>query len=183
MRFRLLFLIVCCLSACAQQTASQNEPAKPVISVSATTRLLNAKTVFVKKIAGGDIAFDIVNNAIVGWPRYIVVDDPEKADLLIEVSSPAPPKKDDNNGVKGSSGSGAARDPRAMPAPTSTYADTDVKIFVRDAHTRAILWSGREQAKEAFRQAKTDENIIDATQKVLDKLHDRVEPPTASTPQ
>jgi hypothetical protein len=171
------------VSAYAQQTASESQPAKPAASVSATTRLLNAKTVCVKKIAGGDIAFDIVNNAIVGWPRYIVVDDPGKADLLIEVSSPAPPKKDENNGVKGSSGSGAGSDPRALPAPTNTYTDTDVKIFVRDAHTKAILWSGREPAKEAFRQAKTDENLIEAAQKLVQKLHDRVEPPAPPTPQ
>src|SRR5579871_1440059 len=133
MRSRLLVLIAFCASACAQQITSENQPAKPATSVSATTRLLNAKTVYVKKIAGGDIAFDIVNNAVVGWPRYIVVDDPEKADLLIEVSSPAPPKKDENNGVKGNSGSGQGSDPRAFHEPTNTFTDTDVKIFVRDA--------------------------------------------------
>ena len=180
MRSPLLVLILCCVSVCAQQTASEKEAPKPAGSVSATTRLLNAKTVYVKKIAGGDIAFDIVNNAVVGWPRYIVVDDPEKADLLIEVSSPAPPKKDENNGVKGSSGSGAANDPRAFHEPTTTFTDTDVKILVRDAHTRAILWSGREPAKEAFRQSKTDDNLIEATQKLVEKLHDRVEPPAPS---
>ena len=174
-RFRLLLAILCCLPLCAQQTPGENPQPKP--SVSATARLLNAKTVCVKKASGGDIAFDIINNAIIAWPRYIVVDDAEKADLLIEVSSPAPPKKDDNNGVKGSAD---GRDPRLPPATTYTPTETDVKVLVRDAHTKAILWSDREPTKEAFRQSKTDENIIEAAQKAVHKLHDRVEPPTAA---
>jgi len=183
MRFRFLLPILCCLPLCAQQTPSENPQPKSAPSVSATTRLLNAKTVFVKKIAGGDIAFDLLNNAIISWPRYQVVDDEKKADLLIEVSSPAPPKKDDESKTSVSGGSNG-RDPRTPPAPTTTYSDTDVKLFVRDAHTRAILWSGREPAKEAFRQAKTDENIMEAAQKLFHRLQDRIEPPAApATPQ
>jgi hypothetical protein len=176
MRFLPLLLILCCLSLCAQEQAkSDNPPPKATGSVSATTRLLNAKTVFVKKVAGDDMAFDIVNNAIIGWPRYIVVDSPEKADLLIEVSSPEAPKKDKDGGTT-VSGSAGGRDPRAMQMPTSTYSSTDVKLIVRDAHTKAILWAGTEPAKEAFRQAKTDQNLIDATRKLVRKLQDRVEP-------
>ena len=184
MRLRLLLPILCCLPLCGQQAPSENPQPKPAPSVSATTRLLNAKTVFVKKIAGGDIAFDILNNAIIGWPRYIVVDAPEKADLLIEISSPAPPKKDEDSKTS-VSGSSNGRDPRTPPPATTTYSDTDVKVFVRDAHTRAILWSGREPTKEAFRQAKTDENIMEAAQKLFHKLQDRIEPPAApaATPQ
>lgn len=176
MRFRPLLLILCCLPLCAQQTPSDNPPPKPTGSVSATTRLLNAKTVCVRKVAGNDIAYDIVNNAVIGWPRYIVVDSPEKADLLIEVSSPEEPKKDKDSGTTVSGGSNG-RDPRALAVPTTTYASTDVKLIVRDAHTKAILWAGTEPAKEAFRQVKTDQNLIDATQKLVRKLHDRVEPP------
>ena len=185
MRLRLILPMLCCIPLCGQQAPPENPQPKPAQSVSATTRLLNAKTVFVKKIAGGDIAFDIMNNAIIAWPRYIVVDDEKKADLLIEVSSPAPPKKNDEDSKTSVSGGSGGRDPRTPVVPTNTYSDTDVKVFVRDAHTRAILWSGREPTKEAFRQAKTDENIIEAAQKLFHKLQDRVEPPAASpaTPQ
>lgn len=181
MRFRLLIPMLFCLPLCAQEPAKpENSAPRPTGSVSATTRLLNAKTVCVKKVAGDDMAFDIVNNAVIGWPRYIVVDSPEKADLLIEVSSPEPPKKDkDKDGGSSTSVSGSAsgRDPRAMQMPATTYTSTDVKLIVRDAHTRAILWAGTEPAKEAFRQAKTDQNLIDATQKLVRKFHDRIEPP------
>jgi hypothetical protein len=47
---------------------------------------------------------------------------------------------------------------------------------VRDAHTRAILWAGTEPAREAFRDSKTEENLEAATQKLVRKLQDRVEP-------
>jgi len=179
MRIRLLLSILCCLPIYAQQQApSDSPPPKPAApSVSATTRLLNAKTVFLKNVVGGDIPLEILNNAVVGWPRYTVVDALEKADLLIEISSPEPPKKkEDGGGTKVQSGAGG-RDPRALPPPTSTYPLTDVKLVVRDAHTKAILWAASEPAKEAFRQAKTDENLVEATQKLVRKLHDRVEPP------
>lgn len=179
MRFLLLLTILCCLPLCGQQTTSENPPPKPAPSVSATTRLLNAKTVFVRKVAGNDIVFEIVNNAVIGWPRYIVVDAPEKADLLIEVSSPEEPKKDKDGGTSVSGGSNG-RDPRALPPSTNTYSITDVKLIVRDAHTKAILWAGTEPAKEAFRQAKTEQNLEEATQKLVRKLHDRVEPPPAA---
>ena len=182
MRFRLLLPILCCLPMYAQQqTPSDNPPPKSAApSVSATTRLLNAKTVFLKNVVGGDIPFEIVNNAIIGWPRYMVVDAVEKADLLIEVSSPEPPKKkDDGGGTKVQAGT-SGRDPRGFSPPTPSYSLTDVKLVVRDARTKAILWAGSEPAKEAFRQAKTDENLVAATQKLIRKLHDRVEPPPPS---
>src|SRR5205807_2326661 len=180
MRFRLLLPMLCCLPMYAQQqTPSDHPPAKPAApSVSATTRLLNAKTVFLKNIAGGDIPFEIVNNAVIGWPRYTVVDAAEKADLLIEVSSPEEPKKKDDGGGTSIKGSSSGRDPRTMPSPTYSYSSTDVKLIVRDAHTRAILWAGSEPAKEAFRDSKTEENLEAATQKLVRKLHDRIEPPS-----
>jgi hypothetical protein len=143
---------------------------------------LNAKTVFIKQISGNDMVFDIVNNAVVGWPRYIVVDSPEKADLLIEVSAPEAPKKDESSKTSVQGGAGG-QDPRAMRVPPPSYSSNDVKLVVRDSHTRAILWAGSEVAKEAFRQAKTDQNLVDATQKVVQRFHDRIEPPVPPTAQ
>jgi hypothetical protein len=171
MNFRLLVLFLCTLSLAAQQTPTENPQAKPAGSVSATTRLLNAKTIFLKKAAGGDTAFDMVSNAIVGWPRYTVVDSLDKADLLIEVSSPEEQKKKEGTSVRGDGG-----ELRKAPDTSPSYGSSDVKVLVRDAHTRAVLWAGSERVKEAFRDSKTEENLIDATQKVLQKLHDRVEP-------
>lgn len=159
--------------------STESAPAKPTGPISTTARLLNAKTVFIKQVAGNELAFDVVNNAIAGWPRYIVVDSQEKADLLIEVSAPAEQKKDDKTSVQGDSGSG--RDPRAMQMPSTTYTDTDVKLVVRDSHTRAVLWAGKEPAREAFRQAKTDENLMAAAQKLFRQFHDRVEPPSTTS--
>lgn len=183
MRFRLLCFIFCCLPLGAQQTtAPDNSQPKPTQSVSATTRLLNAKTVFLKNVSGSDTPFDIISNAMIAWPRYTVVDALDKADLLIEVSSPEDPnkKKDDSSGTK-VSGSSSGRDPRTPPTPSYTYSSTDVKLLVRDAHTRAVLWGGTEPAKEAFRDSKTEQNLIAAAQKLFHKFQDRIEPPTTNS--
>lgn len=185
MHFRFLLLMLCSLPLCSQQTTTpETAPPKPASSVSATTRLLNAKTVFLRNVGGSDTPFEIVNNAIIGWPRYTVVDSLDKADLLIEVSSPEDPnkKKKEDSGGTSIKGSSSGRDPRAVSAPSNTYSSTDIKLLVRDAHTRAILWAGTEPAREAFRDSKTEENLIAATQKVLRKLHDRIEPP-GTTPE
>jgi hypothetical protein len=176
MRFQLLLPILCSLAAYAQQATPENPQPRPAPVVSATTRLLNAKTVFLKNVAGSDVPFEIVNNAIIGWPRYTVVDAVEKADLLIEVSSPEGPKKKEDSGGTSIRGSSGGRDPRAMQSPSYSNSSTDVKLVVRDAHTRAILWAGAEPAKEAFRDSKTEENLEAATQKLVQKLRDRVEP-------
>jgi hypothetical protein len=58
-----------------------------------------------------------------------------------------------------------------------------VKLVVRDAHTRAVLWAGTELAKEAFRDSKTEQNIENATDKVLQRFHDRIEPPQTPAAQ
>lgn len=173
----LVLVPILCGILCAQQPQSESAQPQPKPSISPTARLLNAKTVYVKKIAGGDIAFDLVNNAIIDWPRYTVVDKLENADLLIEVSSPDDPKKKEEGG-SGVKASTDGSDPRRMPTTTYSYPISDVKLIVRDAHTRAVLWSGTEPAKEAFRQAKTEENLIEATQKLVRKFRDRVEPPS-----
>jgi hypothetical protein len=176
MRSRFLLPILCCLTVYGQQTSSDKSQSRPAPTVSATTRLLNAKTVFLKNIAGSDIPFEIVNNAIIGWPRYTVVDAADKADLLIEVSSPEGPKKKEDSGGTSVRGSSGGRDPRAMESPSYSNSSTDVRLVVRDAHTRAILWAGTEPAREAFRDSKTEENLEAATQKLVRKLQDRVEP-------
>jgi hypothetical protein len=138
--------------------------------------LLNAKTVFLKNVAGSDIPFEIVNNAIIGWPRYTVVDSVDKADLLMEISSPEGPKKKEDGGGTSVRGSSGGRDPRTIETPSYSNSTTDVRLVVRDAHTRAILWAATEPAKEAFRDSKTQENLEAATQKLVRKLQDRVEP-------
>jgi hypothetical protein len=176
MRFRLLLPILCCLTVYAQQTPPDKPQTRPAPAVSATTRLLNAKTVFLKKVAGSDIPFEIVNNAIIGWPRYTVVDAIDKADLLMEVSSPEGPKKKEDSGGTSVRGSSGGSDPRTMESPSHSNSITDVRLVVRDAHTRAILWAGTEPAKEAFRDSKTEENLEAATQKLVRKLQERVEP-------
>src|SRR5690242_1135348 len=71
-------------------TTSANVPAQKTtpIAVSRAQRLSAAKTVFVKKVEGSEIPVNVIANALEGWGRYTLVNSPEKADLLIEITAP-----------------------------------------------------------------------------------------------
>ncbi len=77
-------------SAAANQSAgaAAAAPAKnPVLSQLA--RLQAAKTVYIKKgIGGNDIPFNVISNGFDGWAKYLVVNSPEQADLIVEVNAP-----------------------------------------------------------------------------------------------
>jgi hypothetical protein len=158
-------------------TAFAQEVAKPVPPMNPFTRLTSAKTVFLKKGAGTDIPFNVIESSMEGWGRYQMVNSAEKADLIVEVTSPT----ETGGGVTVSSSTKTDNMGRPEQA-TSTSRDISpsggpVKIVVYDAHSKAALWSGMEQAKSAMRQKTREDNLVQAAEKVFAKLHDRVEPP------
>src|SRR4051812_14125552 len=96
---RVFVVLIFSIAAVAQQPSAQQTPApdasaapsatpspKPVVSP--TARLNAAKTVYIKRVeAHNDIPFNVIANGFDGWAKYMVVSAPEKADLIIEVSS------------------------------------------------------------------------------------------------
>ncbi|HEU5453365.1 MAG TPA: hypothetical protein VFU76_15325 [Terriglobales bacterium] len=184
----LLRIVILALLSCALVGAAfaQEEPEeKPkTISVSPRVRLQAARTMYLKNLGGDDIPFTLATNAMTGW-RYIVVDDPGKADLIMEISAPDDPDKDKDKD-KGDTGVRAGYNGRNIVGgnqPQSTRSSgvptSDVKMVVRDSHTRAVLWAGTEQAKEAFRRNKQDENLESAAQKLIQRFEKAVDPETA----
>ena len=157
--------------------AFAQEASKPVPPMNPFTRLTSAKTVFMKKGAGTDIPFNVIESSMEGWGRYQLVNSADKADLIVEVTSPtetgggvtiSSSTKTDNTGRPESSTS-SSRDISPSGGP--------VKIVVYDARSKAALWSGSEQAKSAMRQKAREDNLVQAAEKVFSKFHDRVEPP------
>ena len=185
----LLAALLCLLSAASfaqESPASQEPPAekpKPQ-SVSPRVRLAAAHSVYIKNLGGNDIPLTLITNAIVGWPRFVVLDEAnaDKADIVIEVSAPQDPDKDKDK--SGDTGVTAGYNGRKVvggnkPAPTSTVPTSDVKMIVRDPRTHAVLWAGTEQAKEAFRRNKQDENLETAAQKLIQRFEQALEPDSA----
>src|SRR5512133_3524910 len=123
------------------------EPAKPL---SASSRLAAAKTVFVKRAAGADVAYDAIRYGIEGWGRFVMVDKPENSDITIEVSAP-----DDSSGVTMSSSTSTNNTTgRPEQSTSSTRAFSGgggpVRMTVYDSKTKMLLFIASEQAKSAL---------------------------------
>lgn len=185
LRLAVLALLSCVLLGAAVAQEETAEKPKPV-SISPRVRLQAARTLYLKNMGGNDIPFTLVTNAMVGF-RYVLVDDPSKADLVMEISAPEDPNAKDKDKDKGDTGVRAGYNGRSViggnAAQNSTVVTTsDVKMVVRDSHTRAVLWAGTELAKDALRKNKQEENMEAAAQKLIQRFEQAVDP-DASKPQ
>lgn len=163
----------------SQETIKPKEaPAAPASKpvVAPTARLQAAKTAYVKNVDGSSIGFDTVTTTLEGWGRYQLVGSPEKADLLIEVSSPA----DFDGGVSVSSSSATTASGKYESSNKTTRELSSgggpMRLVVRDAKTSTTLWSASEQVKGAMKKNTRENNLVEAAQKLMAKFHDRVEP-------
>jgi hypothetical protein len=157
----------------AQSPAQPSTSGKPVIAPMA--RLNAAKTVYLKKLGGNDIPFNVIANAFDGWAKYMVISSPEKADLIVEIT--APEQEDSGFAISSSSSSGEVNNKHDQVKTTHTFTVTNIRMVVVDAHTKTPLWAGNEQPRNAARKNKTEDNLVEASQKLFQHFHDRVEPP------
>lgn len=167
----LLFLILAALSW-GQEAAKP--PAKPLMSPMA--RLKEAKTAFIKNVDGSSIGYDTVNSTLDGWGRYKLVDSSDKADLLIEVTSP----DEGGGGVSVSSSNGTSRTGSYEQSTSSSRELSSgggtMRLVVRDAKTKLTLWGASEPVKGAMKKNARENNLVEAAQKLVSKFRDRVEP-------
>ena len=174
-----LAILVCAISLFAQ------EAPKPVQEVTKPTpppmspflRLTSARTILLKGSGGSDIPYNVISSSMEGWGRYEIVKSPEKADLIMEITAPS----DSGGGVTVSSSTkndqfGRPQDSISSSRELSSGSGT-VKLVVYDARSKAALWSATEEAKGAMRQKAREDNLVNASEKVFTKFHDRIEPP------
>ncbi len=156
----------------APQQSAQPEK-KPELTSSA--RLAAAKTAFLRKTAGSGIPFDVVSSSMEGWGHFTLVSTPEKADVIIEVSSP------EEGGTSFSASSGPSRETGKMEHSSSTTRQlstgSDVRLIVRDAKTKVPLWSASERTKGSLKKVDRENNLVEAAQRLVAKFHDQLEPP------
>lgn len=134
-------------------------------------RMAAAKNVFLKNAGGSsDIPFNVISRNFESWGRYILVDSPDNADLIIEIQSPddGTEKKDKDTKVY----SGGQQKESSAPKPT-----IDVITLTVYDKTKRPMWIGREEPKFAVRHKAEDEHLLEAAQKLFTRFHDRVEPP------
>lgn len=156
----------------AQQPQSPDQPA-PGGAAAHYDRVAAAKTVFLKNAGGDDIPFNVISRNFEGWGRYLLVDSPDKADLIIEIRSPgegsADEAKDSGQGKTNISGGGQQNE---QPKPTTDV----ITLTVYDKNKRP-MWIAREMPKFAARHKAEENNLLEAAQKLFTRFHDRVEPP------
>lgn len=164
----------------ASLVAAGQEQPKP-LAVTPTARLAAAKTVFLRNGGGSDMPFDAISSSFQDWGRFAVVDDATKADLIVEVTSPDDGRKKDKDeggggfGVTSQGKHVAGRETDQPSTPVSTR--NDVLMTVRDARTKAVLWSATEPPKGVEKGMSKADKFVAAGTRLMAKFRERVEPP------
>jgi len=164
-----LFFSMSGFSARAQQPAEK----KPLIETP-SMRLAAAKNVFITRTHGSRIPLDVIRSTMEGWGRFTFVETPEKADLIIEISSTG------DSGVQVSSSSKVSPETGQEEKSSSTRKDispTDIKMTVFDSRNKRALWAASESVKFAMKEKAKENNLVDAAERLAAKFHDRLEPP------
>jgi hypothetical protein len=143
--------------------ALAQEPPKPPV-LSAHARLMAAHSIFIEH-TGGRLPNDVIGNAIEGWGRYAVVNDPAEADLIASINAPV---TDSGVAVSGSDGRGS-----------SSAEVTQIRLVILDAHDRVVLWSGSEQPKSAFKEKQREDRTVDASLRLFRRFRNFIEPEPA----
>ena len=161
----------------AISVAAQNDPARAAPALSPTARLAAAKTAYLKNAGGSEIPFNVISESVEGWGRFQIVGTPEKADIIIEVTAP-----ETNSGIAISSGT--STDPRTgLPAESTTGTRElqveRINLIVYDARSKMALWSASEQPKGGLRHRSRQDKVVEASQKLVSKFRERVEPEPA----
>lgn len=164
-----LFVVFTLFNSLAQEQKASGE--KPGY-LTASQRLSMAKTAYVKNAGGSSIPFDVIEQALQGWPRFTIVDSPEKADLLVEITSP----QDDKTSTMASSTIDSTGVPRQSSTTSHEIGSDRVQMVVRDSKSHVVLWSGSAKAKSAMKKRSYNDNLVEAAEQLMTQFHDRVEP-------
>ena len=161
----------------AQATPSPSSEKKPPVMQTPGVRLASARTVLITRTRGGDIAYDAIRTTIDGWGRFTLVKSTEPADLIIEIASSG-----GNSDVRVTSTMGTSPrtgQPESGSSSTRDLSASEVSLTVIDGANKRVLWHGSETAKYAMKQKTRENNLVEASEKLASKFHDRLEPQQA----
>jgi hypothetical protein len=173
MRKSPVFLITAFLVFASGFSARAQQPAekKPLIETP-SMRLAAAKNVFITRTHGSRIPLDVIKSTMEGWERFTFVETPDKADLIIEISSTG------DSGVQVSSSSKVSPETGQEEKSNSTRKDispTDIKMMVFDSRNKRPLWVATESVKFAVKEKGKENNLVDAAERLASKFHQRLE--------
>jgi hypothetical protein len=163
-----------------QEQKSAAPEQKPEVKkyLTPTARMIAAKTVFMRSVGGNDIPFEVIKSSIESWGRYMIVDSPEKADLIMEVFAPQESTGGSSVSTKVDTGSGHPAQATTGGSTGSQPAVMIVKMTVFDGHSKVALWSASEKPKNAWKERVRQESQVECARKLATAFHERVEPQT-----
>jgi hypothetical protein len=172
----MLLLFACSLATARAQQPKPPEPATTPAAAAHFDRLAAAKTIYVKNAGGNEIPYNVICRSFETWGRYILLDSPDQADIVMEVLSPSDEKekKDKDSESSKTSVRSGNQQPEAS-TPKEPVSD-EIKIIVYDKNHRP-MWTGREEPKFAMKHKAEEKNLVEAAQRLFVRFHDRVEPP------
>jgi hypothetical protein len=170
-RLSRIAVILVLLAVVHLHTAAQEQKAPPLISSSA--RLAAAKSAFLTGTAGSKIPYDVIESSLEGWGRFALVETPAKADIVMEVSTAA----------QGGAGvSGPIISPRGRsgsPAAAQQNSISQIRLAIYDAKTKVLLWSAVESLRPGWHKKTYEDNLMEASARLVSRLRDQLEPPPA----
>ncbi len=175
MRSRYLFWFLIMAAMAYVAGAQQATEVKKPVAITSTARLLAAKTAFVANGGGTDIPYNVISTGMEGWGRYLIVDSPAKADIIIEVTSPREGGAVSVTSTTTKKSPWTGRDEQSTTTSRDLSSDP-IKLVVYDSKNKVPLWSASEQPKSAMRQKAREDNLVQAAERLLAKFRRRVEP-------
>lgn len=129
---------------------------------------------YVKNEHGSNIAFDAISSDIQGWGRFTLLDSPDKANFIAEVTSYESGSVRAGDSTKYATPDGK---PQYSTGASKDLSAASVTLKIYDAKSKRELWSGTEKVKTAFKKKSEQDNVVAAAEKLFRRFHDAVEPP------
>jgi len=162
-------------------TPAPQAPAPQAPGTARYDRLALAKTIYIRNNATNDIPYNVISTAVDSWGKYTLVDDPDKADIVMEISMTGEEgvKVKESSDSKHSLHAGQQGDQDQSQSKKEISSEpVEIKLVVLDKNKRP-MWIAREEPKFAVRHKAEENHLVESSQKLFTRFHDRVEPPVA----
>lgn len=140
---------------------------RAVVQAPLPAEVLHAKKVFLLKGEGLDAALDDVYAALKDWGRFEIVDSPDKAELVFQISL-----------IIHDSGPIVTSNTNFYTGKTTNSTDrvitADLNLVILSSPSKAVLWQTTVHPRGAFRQKTADKNLMDSASQLVKGLRERI---------
>jgi len=153
------------------------EQTKPLVETP-MARLMHAHNVMVVRSRGSVIPYDVIVSTLDGWGRFMLVNQPDQADLVIQVATTG-----GESDLRITSSTSPSIESGKLESTTHSSKDlssAEVSLTVLDARNKRVLFTATETAKSAMKQTARENNLVEAAEKLASKFHERLEPSPAA---